>query len=306
MDAEQRRWLARLPFWRLWHRLLRPNTLFAGSTVTEFVPLPTQPPPGLLVAELLRAAQAFPFLIVKDIPGESTLVGDAAMDYNRELLAACQRAGFMLVEGQALAYVPIDFESTASFLSRMSRSRRKHVLRKLKSRSELSIQAVPTGDAMFGDEALLAELYRLYGNVYQQSEIHFDLLTGDFFRSVLQDADSGGVVFLYRAKSELVGYNLCFESNGMLIDKYVGFAYPQAKHFNLYVVSWFHNLDYALARGLYYYVAGWTDPEIKRQLGAQFSFTQHAVYVRNPLLRTLLRPFKHHFEADSRWHSQAH
>lgn len=306
MVTEQRRWLASLPLWSQWHRLLRPNTLFVGSTVTEFVPLPAQPPPGLLVAKLLRAAQAFPFLIIKDIPSEAVLVGDDAMSYNRELLAACVRAGFMLVEGQALAYVPIDFDSTASFLARRSRSRRKDIKRKLKSRDELAVEAVPTGDAMFNDEALLAELYRLYRNVYDQSEIHFDLLSADFFRSVLQDATCGGVVFLYRATSELIGYNFCFESNGMLIDKYVGFAYPQARHFNLYVVSWFHNLDYALARGLNCYVAGWTDPEIKRQLGAQFTFTQHAVYVRNPILRALLRPLKRYFEADSRWYVRAH
>ncbi|MCX7150093.1 MAG: GNAT family N-acetyltransferase [Rhodocyclales bacterium] len=305
METEQRRWLASLPLWSQWHRLLKPNTLFVGSTVTEYAPMPAQPAPRLLVAELLRAAQGFPFLIIKDIPGEAVLVGDAAMDYNRELLAACRQAGFMLVAGQALAYVPIDFDSTASFLARMSHSRRKGIKRKLKSRDDLTVETVPTGNFLFDDEALLAELYRLYRNVYDQSEIHFDLLSADFFRSVLQDPSSGGVVFLYRAAGALIGYNLCFESNGMLIDKYVGFAYPQARQFNLYVVSWFHNLDYALAKGLTCYVAGWTDPEIKRKLGAQFTFTQHAVYVRNPLLRTLLRPLKRYFEADSRWHLQA-
>lgn len=305
METEQRRWLASLPWWNQWRRLLRPNTLFVGSTVTEFAPLPVDAPADLLVTELRRAARGFPFLIIKDIPGEAVLVGDAAMDYNRELLAACRRAGFMLVEGQALAYVPIDFDSTASFLARMSRARRKDILRKLKSRHKLAIEAVPTGDPLFGDEHLLAELYRLYRNVFDQSEIHFDLLSADFFRGVLQDATSGGVMFLYRAAGELIGWNLCYESNGMLIDKYIGFAYPQAHEFNLYFVSWFHNLDYALAKGLSCYVAGWTDPEIKRRLGARFTFTLHAVFVRNPLLRTLLRPLKRLFEADSKWQAQA-
>ena len=108
-------------------------------------------------------------------------------------------------------------------------------------------------------------------------------------------------MFVYRAKGELIGYNLCFVENGMLIDKYVGFAYPQARDHNLYAVSWFRNLDYALAHGLHCYVAGWTDPEIKRQLGARFTLTRHAVYVRNPLLRRLMAPFKRFFEADHRW-----
>ena len=305
LETEQRRWLASLPLWSQWQRLLRPNTLFVGSTVTEYLPLPEQSAPDQLVADLLRAARGFPFLILKDIPSEAVLVGEAAMTHNHELLTACRQAGFMLVEGQALAYVPIDFDSTTAFLARMSHARRKGIRRKLRSRDELSIQTAATGDPLFADDTLLAELYRLYLNVYEQSEIHFDLLSADFFRSVLHDAAAGGVVFLYRAASQLIGYNLCVESQGMLIDKYVGFAYPQARQFNLYTVSWFHNLDYALAKGLNCYVAGWTDPEIKCQLGAQFTFTQHAVFVRNPILRALLRPFKRHFEADSRWHAQA-
>jgi hypothetical protein len=99
----------------------------------------------------------------------------------------------------------------------------------------------------------------------------------------------------------MIGYNLCFEHNGMLLDKYIGFAYPQAREYNLYFVSWFHNLEHARKRGLGHYVAGWTDPEIKRDLGASFSLTRHAVYVRNPLMRWVLRRFKRIFEADSQW-----
>lgn len=305
METAQRRLLARLPGWSQWQRLLCPRTLFVGSTVSEYAPLPADIAPEQLVADVRRAARAFPFAIIKDIPCEAVLVGEAAMEHNRAVVAACRQAGFLVVAGQALAYLPIDFASTTDFLVRLSHSRRKGIRRKLKCRDALEIQTLPTGDPLFADDALLAELYRLYRNVYAQSEIHFDLLSAEFFSAILQDAGSGGVVFLYRAAGMLIGYNLCYETQGRLIDKYVGFAYPQARDFNLYVVSWFHNLEYALARGLTCYVAGWTDPEIKRQLGAHFTFTQHAVYVRNPLLRMLLRPLRRFFEADSLWHQQA-
>ena len=65
-------------------------------------------------------------------------------------------------------------------------------------------------------------LYALYRNVYDQSAIHFDLLSAEFFRAVLRDAASGGVVFTYRAAGKLIGYNLCFVHGGKLLDKYVG------------------------------------------------------------------------------------
>jgi hypothetical protein len=281
----------------LFSRWLHPMTCFIGTTVSEYALLPKETPSESFVRELLSSiAPRFPFLIIKDIPADAALVGEDAFAYSQRLVKACSERGFVLLEGQSLAYVPIDFPSVDEFLARRSPARRKNLRRKLKSVSRLDIETIPTGDARFLDPALLAEFYALYLNVYQQSEIHFDLLTASFFRAVLQDSNIGGLVFTYRLDGRLIGYNLCFRENGMLLDKYVGFAYPEARDYSLYAVSWFHNLDYALANGLRCYVAGWTDPEVKRELGAHFTLTRHAVYVRNPILRALLMPFKRLFE----------
>ncbi len=304
MEPAVRRKLEALPLSRWWRRFLHPNTCFIGTTVSEYALLPGSSSPEDFVRELLAGMAArYPFLIIKDIPTDATLVGDAAYAYSQRLAEVCSEKGFVLVEGQALAYVPMDFASTEEFVARLSRTRRKDIRRKLKSTSELEIEAIPTGDARFRDETLLATFYTLYLNVYRQSEIHFDLLTATFFKALLQDAGSHGVVFMYRARGELIGYNLCFIENDLLLDKYVGFVYPQARDYNLYTVSWFHNLDYALTHGLRCYVAGWTDPEIKRNLGARFTLTRHAVYVRNPVLRKILMLFKRFFESDQQWHA---
>jgi predicted N-acyltransferase len=183
--------------------------------------------------------------------------------------------------------------------------RRKEFRRKLRSAKRVEIQEIPTGDARLRDTALLEHCYALYRNVYAQSAIQFDLLSAEFFAALLQDRSNQGVLFTYRAGGELIGFNLCFRYEGRLIDKYLGFAYPQAREHDLYFVTWFHNLDYALTHGLHCYVAGWTDPEVKRRLGAKFTFTQHAVFIRNPLLRLALQPFKRRFEADAVWHAAA-
>jgi predicted N-acyltransferase len=237
-------------------------------------------------------------LIVKDIPTGDILVGAAARSYSRRLADACGHAGFELMEGQALAYVPLDFASIEDFLGRMSRSRRKDIKRKLRARATLEIAAIPTGDGVFNDAGTLAALYDLYLNVYRQSEIQFDLLTARFFRDLLQDAGAPGVVFVYRAGGAMIGYNICFIENDALVDKYVGFVYPQAREHSLYTVSWFHNLEYARSRGLRFYIAGWTDPDMKRYLGASFTCTQHAVYLRSTLLKKTFRLFKRLFERD--------
>lgn len=303
MSAGTQRRLAALPLFQRWRRALMPHTCFIGATCTEYAPLPLAA--ETLAADLVRdVAPRFDMLIIKDLPLDAVLTGDAAQQSTRQLIAACQRAGFFMVEGQALAYVPIDFATTDDFLARLSRARRKDLKRKLKTGEQLAFDTLRTGDAFFFDPANLDWLYALYTNVFAQSDIHFDRLTPAFFRALFQDASLNGVVFLYRAQGAIIGYNLCFEHEGRLLDKYVGFAYPAARDYNLYTVSWFRNLDYARRHGLHTYVAGWTDPEIKRALGARFTFTQHAVYVRNPALRALLKPLRRLFEADRQWREE--
>ncbi len=299
--------LARLPLHARWSRWLRVRTAFVGTTVTEYAPLPQDATPAAL-AEAVRTGpgRSHALAIVKDIPQDSPLLDEADNAYARELAEACAARGYVLVEGQALAYVPIDFASVDEYLSRLSSSRRSNLRRKLRSRAELRIERVPTGEA-FADDDRVDAYYALYEAVHAQSEIHFDRLTRSFFAAVLRDAGSGGICFEYRhaGTGALLGWNLCYECDGRLVDKYIGLSYPAAREVNLYFVSWMVNLEYAIERGLSHYIAGWTDPEVKRSLGARFTWTRHAVHVRNPLLRALARRFAGHFESDSRWQDGA-
>ena len=291
-----------LPFYRRWQNLTRPRTLFVGTTVSEYVLLDEDMPADRFIAMLKEVvAPRYPILIIKDIPHNSPILGASANDQADARVKAARAAGFVIVQGQALAYVPIDFDSIDSYLSRLSAARRKNIRRKLRSRSELDIEVVPTGAACFEDDALRERLYALYLNVYRQSDVQFDLLSAEFFAKLLRARDDGGVVFVYRHSGELIGYNLCYVRDGRLIDKYIGLAYPQARNANLYFVSWIQNLEYALKNRLDTYVAGWTDPQVKAELGAHFTYTRHAVHVRNRLLRTILRMTSPQFEADRAW-----
>jgi hypothetical protein len=305
VEPGTRRKVERLPFYKWWQKFLIPHTCFVGATVSEYGLLPKACSPGEFLGSLSNAASDHSFLIVKDLPTEPVLVGADACQHSQTFIDQAKQSGFLIVEGQALAYVPIDFATIDEFLARMPKSRRKDIRRKTRNAQQIAVEQVATGDPRFADEKLLAEYYGLYRQVYDQSEIHFDLLSPDFFRAVLQDRACDGIVFTYRVEGTLIGYNLCFVHDGMLIDKYVGFSYPASRENNLYFVSWLVNLQYALDQRLSYYVAGWTDPEIKRHLGASFTFTRHAVYIRNILLRWALRPFRRLFESDSHWHETA-
>ena len=296
--------VAKLPGSGLWSTWLRMRTAFVGTTVSEYLlgPAPgTTAPADWVRAVLTGPASRHRLLIVKDIPDNSPLLDEATRAHAAALTDACRHAGMVMVEGQALAYVPIDFDSADGYLAKLSSSRRKNLRRKLRSRDDLQVDMVRTGHAQFDDPATIDLYHARYLEVYAQSDIHFDQLSRAFFDAILRDGENGGVVFEYRHDNVLIGFNLCFEYGGNLIDKYVGFAYPQARDHNLYFVSWMINLEYALAQGCRFYVAGWTDPEVKASLGAQFTFTRHAVLPRNRLLRALAKRFASHFESDRAW-----
>jgi len=297
-DEQLQTTLKKIPGMR---RLLTWRTCFIGSTASEFCPLPAEEPDDLIADMFAAWDKQTAILIVKDIPGNAPFLGKAAQNHAERLIPALEKRGFFLVEGQALAYLPIDFADEDDYLARLSPGRRRDIRRKLRSRRDLRIEVIASGDSRLLDPDLLSELYGQYLEVYAQSEIHFDLLTLDFFKALLHDTSLAARLFLYYREGELIGHNLCFIHNGMLIDKYVGFRYPAARECNLYFVSWMENLGFAKREGLRYYIAGWTDPAIKSYLGARFTRTRHAVYVKNPLLRTILRPLAGHFEQDKAW-----
>ncbi|MCO6505064.1 MAG: GNAT family N-acetyltransferase [Snodgrassella sp.] len=292
----------RLPLFNWWQKFLKPYTIFIGTTVSEYVLLTNRLSPDQLAMEIKQQyVRKAPLLIVKDIPQLSPLLSEEANQYSAEIIQTLKNKGFIGIEGQALAWVPIDFIDIDDYLSKLSYQRRKNFRRKLKSLQDVQINCLHSGDDCFFDPTVLEEFYQLYLNVYDQSEIHFDLLTKAFFTQLLQNGKNQARIFTYHCKEQLVGYNICFILNNMLVDKYIGFSYPLARELNLYFLSWFYNLSYAKEHNLDFYVAGWTDPEVKASLGAQFTFTKHMVYVRNPLLRKILRQFSNRFEQDKNW-----
>ncbi|MDR1995494.1 GNAT family N-acetyltransferase [Azonexus sp.] len=293
--------IGKIPGNRHLRRWLQWRTCFMGSTVSEYCPLPDKEATSLVQGIFQAWERKTALLLVKDIPCNAPFLSEHANRLADQLVDACKANGFFMVEGQALAWIPIDFADEDAYLARLSASRRRDIRRKLRSRAELRVEIVATGDPCLTQPALTEELYAQYLEVYNQSTMHFDLLPPDFFRAVLNDSSLEGRLFLYYLNDRLIGHNLCFIHDDMLVDKTIGFRYPIARECNLYFVSWMENLAFAQREGLRYYIAGWTDPAVKAALGARFTPTRHAVYVRNPLLRSLLRRIAGRFEPDKQW-----
>ncbi len=278
--------------------LLAPRVYFIGTTVSEYCLIHRALSPEAVADTLHARMKQLPgsFCIVKDLPLASPLLSREENSRAHTLLSLLEAKGFLSVIGQALAYLPIDFDSMEAYLGRLSKERRKDFRRKIKLGQPLRVEEQATGTAWF-TEARCAQLYAMYAHVYAVSDVHFDKLTPDFFTQVLQ-RDAGGMVFLYYLGAECIGFNLCYVSGRFLVDKYWGFLPEPAREHALFFNSFFANIEYCLRHGLTHYIVGWTAARAKASLGCKFTYTRHAVYIKHPLLRFVLRRFKSAFEGD--------
>ena len=277
----------------------KPKLLFIGTTVSEYSVFPKKSGVDKICNGILKKFSEIKSfgLIVKDIAKESPILSEEDNRFNAELIDSLKEKGFEIIYGEALAYVNIDFKSVDEFINRFSKSRKKTFKRKLRSTNQLIIDQIHTGDEFFNEENV-QYFYNLYLNVYNNSSIHFDKLTLNFFRSILQSSESGGIVFVYKHEDKIISYNICFRVGDHFNYKYLGAIYPNARNFNLYYVSWFYHLDYCIKNSIKFYIAGWTDPEIKSFLGAEFTFTFQAIYISNPVIRFIFKKAKSLFESD--------
>ena len=127
--------------------------------------------------------------------------------------------------------MPIDFADGDAYLDRLPKDARRYLKRKLRSREQIAVRRVPTGEA-YADDARVDAYYALYEQVYAQSEIHFDRLTRPYFAALLRDGGSGGIVFEYRhaETGQMLGWNLCFDDGERLTDKYIGLVSGLARN----------------------------------------------------------------------------
>lgn len=294
LDPALKRWLG----WFI-KLLPRPYTFFVGTTATEYAVFPAgataQESSEWIISQTGKLGATI--TVVKDIPDASPLLSPGENLWTRGLRSRLEEKGFDAISGEALAFVPIQFSSLEEFLRRFSKSRRRNFRRKMKARSQVRVQEIPIGSGFFTASATRA-LYRLYKNTYAQSDIHFDCLSEEFFQELFTAPNIPGKVFLYEHEGRWAAFNLCLETDSLLIDKYIGFDYSISSDLNLYFLSWFYNLEYCLRTGKKTYVAGWTDPAVKAQLGASFTTTIHLVRFRYRWMRLLFRLCRRLFEAD--------
>lgn len=271
---------------RLWPRFLVVKTLFCGALTSDKAVIAIHPEHrgradlfAALDCALLAKARAhgLDMITLKDI-----LTTDA------QQLAPLLSLGYSKSEGLPMTTLPITFEGVEDYLAKLSSKTRKNLHRKMKEAQKLG---GVTTEEVTEIESFIDEIYALYLNTQQRSNLKFGVLTKDYFLNQVKYLPDQAIYFLYWIKQgdarRLIGFNLCLNREDELIDKFIGMDYDYAKKFNLYFVSMLENIKWCIRNQKKFYVLNQGGYDVKARLGATMLPMVHLSKVVNSFINRL-------------------
>ena len=113
----------------------------------------------------------------------------------------------------------------------------------------------------------------------KHSDSGFERLTPDFFKKLSKNMPEEARYFLWRMDNEIVAFDLCLASNGVLLDEYVGFDYSVAYKYHLWFATIRDILLWCTKNGIKAYETGTLTYEPKKRL--DFKFVRQYDYIRH-------------------------
>lgn len=194
---------------------------------------------------------------------------------------------FGAMEAFPLARLEIKERSLEEYIQGLGKSTRKDVRRKLKKTQELTGIRIESRDSLNG---ILDQVYSLYLNNYDRGDVSFEKLTPEYFSRLSENMPSVARFFIVWLNDKIVGFNLCFVKGDFCTDKYIGFDYSVAHEYNLYYVTWCHNIDWCIKHGIRYYQPGTCDYDPKIRLGCKLVPLYVYSKFLNPIIHCLTAP----------------
>ena len=200
-----------------------------------------------------------------------------------QLKAPLQTLGFSVVDNMPVAKNNINFNNLDDYLASLSYSTRKGLRRKMKSFAQLRVEEHN------GMPPKLDEIYQLYLNCYEKSELKFEKLNEYFFENLVKFLPNNCRFVLYYFGEKLIGFNCLLQGSGVLMDKYIGLDYDKSHELNLYSLSWIHNIQMCIRDDFHTFQSGQAAYETKLSLGANLAQTYIVFKHRNRMINPLLK-----------------
>ena len=269
---------------KFWRRFLWIKIIFVGNPLNEKLRI------GISVDEQMNE------IIKEAVNGLSSFAArtgaSAMLFYNltegqKNIASALEQNGLLCMENFPNTILEIKAKNLEDFIQNLGSSTRKDLRRKLRKTASLVTLKTEVLTDIF---AIQNEVYRLYTCNFEESDVHFETLTPEFFHNIQINMPESTRFFITRAGEKIVAFNLCLLKGNTLIDKVIGMDKKISRMYSLYYTTFCENIDWCIKNGIRYYVLGITDYHPKLRLGAKLMPLYIYVKLFNPLLKLFSRP----------------
>jgi predicted N-acyltransferase len=182
------------------------------------------------------------------------------------LINFMEKHKFIRLETVPTTRLQIKAKSVDEFIAGLGPSTRKDLRRKIRKTEVLAELKTELREDV---SDIVDEINRLYRNNLDDSEVQFETLTRSFFKDICAHMPGVAKYFITYNKGRIVSFNLLFAKGDTCIDKFIGFNRQVAREYNLYYMTFLHNIDWCIKNGYRFYQPGSTDYHPKVRLGAK-------------------------------------
>lgn len=265
------------------NRWLKMRIIFLGSPTTEGFSMGLSPDEKLDIILDLAIEELAAFSGKEKIGG--ILFYNLSLKHQK-LAEYLKRRKFLKMETLPTTAITIKTDSLEEYIKGLSKNTRKDLNKKLRRSRELSELKVESREDITD---IIDRVYWLYLNNFNDADVHFEVLTKEFFLNICRNMPGVAKYFITYDKEKIVVFNLCLIKNGVFIDKFIGFDYALAHKLHLYYTTFCHNIDWCIKNKVNICQLGFSDYHPKLRLGAKLIPLYIYAKAFNPFLNTIIR-----------------
>ena len=193
-----------------------------------------------------------PMIVLKEFPATY-----------RPALSTFANNGYTRVPSLPSTRLHIPFASFDEYLTKVvGKATRKDLRRKFRDTDDAGITMQVVTDVT----PVIDELYPLYLNVFERSDLQFEKLSKGYFCRLGQEMPDKTRFFIWRQDGKVVAFSTCLVSGDEIHDEYVGLDYSVALDLHLYFYTLRDIIEWAMQNGIKWYCSSGQGYEPKLRL----------------------------------------
>ncbi|MDQ6809963.1 MAG: GNAT family N-acetyltransferase [Verrucomicrobiota bacterium] len=208
----------------------------------------------------------------------------------RDTLRSFSNNGYTRVASMPMTRLLLPYADFDGYLNSLGKSTRKDLRRKFRKTEK----AAPIELEVVKDVTpYVEEVYPLYTQVHERSQLKFERLTKDYFCSLGQQMPERTRFFIWRQLGKVVAFSLCMVNAGTIYDDYLGLDYSVALDLHLYFYTLRDIIKWSLEQGLDCYCSSPLNYHPKLHLGCDLMpldlYVMHTAAFVNPIFRRAVK-----------------